>query len=330
MILAGDIGGTKTVLALFDPADGGLRQVREQSYRSQSYATFEQILTEFQPERTTGPVLSACFGVAGMVVSGGSHTTNLPWQLEERALEEQLGIPHVKLLNDLEAAAYGMLHLSADEQSVLQSGATGPREGNLALIAAGTGLGEAMLYWDGQLFHPIASEGGHADFGPASPIEVELLQYLAEKFHGHVSWERVLSGPGFSNIYTFLRDTGRFAEAPELTEKFQLGDPNRWISEAGIAGTDPLSAATVALFCSIYGSEAGNLALRSVAVGGVFVGGGIAPKILTALRRGEFLKAFSAKGRFAEFLQHLDVRVSLNPKAPLVGAAYYSLRLHTQ
>ena len=304
-----------------------LRQVREQSFPSQSYATFEQILTEFQLEPTAGPLLAACFGVAGMVVSGRSHTTNLPWQLEERALEKQLGIPRVKLLNDLEAAAYGMLHIGAEEQSVLQQGATGQREGNIALIAAGTGLGEAMLYWDGERFHPIASEGGHADFGPASPVEVELLQYLSENFQGHVSWERVLSGPGLTNIYTFLRDTGRFAEAPDLAERLKVGDPNHWISEAGMAGTDPLSAATLALFCSIYGSEAGNLALRSVALGGVFVGGGIAPKILTALRRGEFLKAFSAKGRFREFLQRLDVRVALNPKAPLLGAAYYSLRL---
>lgn len=329
MILAGDIGGTKTVLALFESDDGELRVVREQSFPSQSYATFEQILAEFQVEKVAAQVRAACFGVAGLVVGGRVHTTNLPWQLDERALQESIHIPRVKLLNDVEAAAYGMLHLGPDEQSVLQHGAAPKREGNIALIAAGTGLGEAMLYWDGNHYHPIASEGGHTNFGPSSPLEIELLQYLTEHLQGHVSWERVLSGPGFYHIYAFLRDTGHVAESPEMAEQLKVGDPNVVISEAGMAGSDPLSKATVELFCSIYGSEAGNLALRCVASGGVFLGGGIAPKLLNALRGGQFLEAFSAKGRFTEFLRRLDVRVALNPKAPLLGSAYYSLRLES-
>lgn len=327
MILAGDIGGTKTALALFEATEGILTPVRERTFASQAFPTFDAIVAEFFKDDRGPRPRAACFGVAGLVVAGRAHTTNLPWSLEQRTLEAEMGIPRVRILNDVEAAAYGVLHLASDERQVLQRGAVDQPAGNIGVIAAGTGLGEAMLYWDGTHYHPIASEGGHADFGPSSALQTELLQYLARELGGHVSWERVLSGPGFQHLYRFLRDTGRAPETPELAARLEAGDPNAVISERGLAGTDPLCVATVDLFCSIYGSEAGNVALRSVALGGVYLGGGIAPKLLPALRQGSFIEAFSAKGRFTEFLKGLTVSVVLNPKAPLLGAGYYALRL---
>jgi glucokinase len=327
MFLAADIGGTKTEVALFERSGDGLRLVHENRFPSKGYPTFEQILTTFLQEVPGTTLEAACFGVAGTVIAGRVHTTNLAWVLEESALASTLGVPRVKLLNDLEAAAYGMLHLGQDEIVVLQAGKPANRTGNIAVIAAGTGLGEALLYWDGTHFHPIASEGGHADFGPNTPLEDELLQYLRVKFQGHVSWERVLSGPGFRNLYEFLRDRGHAPEAPEVAARMREGDPNAVISELGLAGTDPLSTRTVELFCSLYGSEAGNMALRCLAYGGVLVGGGIAPKMLPALTKGAFASAFAAKGRFGPLLHTIEVRVALNPRAPLLGAAYYALRI---
>lgn len=327
MILAGDIGGTKTVLALFEPDEGGLRLVREQTFASQQYPQFEGMLSAFFDGNDGPRPRVGCVGVAGLVVAGKSHTTNLPWNLDESALADMSGMARVKILNDVEAAAYGMLHLAPGEQQALQKGTSKRPAGNVGVIAAGTGLGEAMLYWDGSLYHPIASEGGHADFGPTTPLEIELLQYLTSELGGHVSWERVLSGPGLHHLYLFLRDTKRAAESPALAARLATGDPNVVIAELGLAGTDPLCAMAIDLFCSLYGAEAGNVALRSVAVGGVFVGGGIAPKLLPALTRGAFLKAFTAKGRFSEFLRGLTVEVVLNPRAPLLGAGYYALRL---
>jgi glucokinase len=327
MFLAGDIGGTKTVLALYRESDGEIEPAGKATYPSRSYATFGAILSDFLKGPALNLLRSACFGVAGMVVDGRSHTTNLPWELDERTLANEIGVSRVKLLNDLETTAYGMLHLRPDQACALQAGGALKRKGHVAVIAAGTGLGEAMLFWDGELYHPIASEGGHSDFGPNNALEVELWQYLSETLKGHVSWERVLSGPGFLNLYRFLRDTGHETESPELAERLKQGDPNPTIAALGVAGTDPLCAATVELFCSIYGSEAGNVALRSVAVGGVFIGGGIAPKILPALQKEAFSRAFCAKGRFHDFLRAIPVSVSLNPEASLIGAAQYARRL---
>lgn len=327
MFLAGDIGGTKTVLALFESTDGGLRRVREKIFPSRSYPTFDRILAEFLAEEPRVTLRAACLGVAGMVIDGHSHATNLPWDLDEQALAQEIKVPQVKLLNDLEAAAYGVLHLGPDQKSVLQQGSRDGRPGNVAVIAAGTGLGEAMLYWDGTHHQPIASEGGHADFGPTAPLEVELLGYLREKFGGHASWERVLSGPGILNLYSFLRDCGHGAESPEVAEKLKTGDPNATIAGLALAGADPLCVATLELFCTLYGAEAGNMALRYVAFGGVIVAGGIAPKILPALKSGAFTRAFSAKGRPRPLLETIQVEVALDPRAPLIGAAYYAMRL---
>lgn len=324
MILAGDIGGTKTVIGLFEQAGSGLQAVREETFPSKSHATLEAILDRFLGGWSRPALRSACFGVAGPVIEGRSKTTNLPWELDEPSLEKALKIPRVKLLNDLEATAYGMLHLDPTDLCVLQPGLK--HRGNIAVIAAGTGLGQGMLYWDGQHHHPIASEGGHADFAPRTELEVDLFNYLRREF-GRVSFERLLSGPGLFNIYRFLRDSGHAAEPEWLRQRIAQGDPGAVISQIGLAGEHPLCTRSLDLFISIYGAEAGNLALKALAVGGVYVAGGIAPKILPRLQDGTFIRAFTDKGRLSDLLRSIEVKVALNPRAPLIGAAHYALRL---
>ena len=326
MILAGDIGGTKTVLALFEPQGKTLTPVREATFPSRGHGTFEEILRNFTHDSPGLKLDAACFGVAGAVMDGRVQTTNLPWTLEEKALAATLGVRKATLLNDLEAAAYGTLHLSLEEKHVLNPGTSRRKRGNIAVIAAGTGLGEAILFFDGRKYQPIASEGGHGDFAPQSDIEIELLKYLRTKFHGHVSYERVLSGPGFFNVYSFFRDTGHAPEPDWLAEKIESGDPSAVVAEHGLSGQDTNCVATLDLFARIYGAEAGNLALKALAVGGVFVAGGIAPKILPALTRNNaFLEGFFAKGRFTDLMKNLHVSIAMNPRAPLIGAAHYAV-----
>jgi glucokinase len=329
MILAGDIGGTKTVLALFEETSSDLRLLRDGTFPSQAHASLDEILAKFLAGGPKPVLKAGCFGVAGAVIEGKCKTTNLPWELDEVLLAKSIGAPRAKLLNDLEAAAYGMLHLRDDELVALNPDARPRRKGNVAVIAAGTGLGEAMLYWDGQKHHPLASEGGHADFAPQTDEEIELFKWLRAKF-GHVSYERLLSGPGFHNVFCFLRESGRYAESAALKEALAAGgDPNIAVTRLGISGEDALCTAAVDLFCSIYGAEAGNLALKCVAVGGVFIGGGIAPKLGAAvLKKGNFLRGFTSKGRFAPLMKSLDVNVALNPRAPLIGAAHYAAGMH--
>ncbi|MDE2485525.1 MAG: glucokinase [candidate division NC10 bacterium] len=324
MILAGDIGGTKTVIGLFEEAGNRLQPIREDTFPSQHYSTLEEILNQFLGPGSHTSLHVACFGMAGPVIEGKSKATNLPWELDERRLAEALRVPQVKLLNDLQVTAYGMLHLESTDLCVLQPGLT--RKGNIAVIAAGTGLGEATLYWDGKCYHPIATEGGHTDFGPQSDLEVELLRYLQREC-GHVSYERVLSGPGLFNIYRFLRDSGIAPEPEWLRKRIAEDDAGAVISEIGLTGDDPLCTKALDLFVSLYGAEAGNLALKAFAIGGVYVGGGIAPKILPKLQDGTFTRAFADKGRFAELLRSIEVKVALNPRTPLLGAAHYGLRL---
>src|SRR6266567_4038786 len=325
MFIAGDIGGTKTVVALFEESGGSLSLVRDDTFKSKDHKSLEEILGKFLKGEK---LKSGCFGVAGAVIEGKAQTTNLPWSLDEKVLAQAIGAPRVKLLNDLEAAAYGMLHLRPDEMVSLNPHAAAPRKGNVAVIAAGTGLGEAMLYWDGRHHHPLASEGGHCDFAPRNDVEIDLLRYLRDKFKGHVSYERVLSGPGYMNVYEFLRDRGYHPETPTLRDKLKASEvPSATITQLGLAGEDPLCVATNDLFCAVYGAEAGNLALKCVAVGGIYVGGGIAPKMLAALQKGPFLEAFLDKGRFANLMKSLPVLVATNPRAPLIGAAHYALRL---
>jgi glucokinase len=329
MLLAGDIGGTKTVLALYDDSGGLLKQEREASLPSQAHPTFDGILDAFYQGGPRPPLRAACFGVAGPVMNGQVRTTNLPWLLDETALATALGAGCVKLLNDLEAAAFGMLYLPDSEMVPINPKAQPRRKGNIAIVAAGTGLGEAILYWDNQRYHPIATEGGHTDFAPQNEQEIALLRFLQKKYNGHVSYERLLSGMGVTNLFEYLRQTGAHAETPELKKRLaQGGDPNPVIGELGFAGTDPLCVATLEMFAHLYGVECGNLALKCLATGGVFVGGGIAPRYLSLFLRGHFLSGFTDKGRFRPLMESLPVLVCTNPRAPLVGAAQYAARMN--
>ena len=319
MILAGDVGGTKTALAVFELRDGALVLEREATLPSREFPTFEDAVARFLDAGTRPAVEAACFGVAGPVVNGRSVTTNLPWQLDEATLAASLPARRVRLLNDLEATGYGVLTLPPTALEPLQHGAA--RRGNMVLIAAGTGLGEALLIWDGQRHLVVASEGGHVDFAPRTDLETELLRCLRKEF-GRVSYERVLSGPGLYNVYRFLRDTGGLPEPLWLHDRIATGDPSAVVSEVGLAGGHPLCVQALDLFAAVYGAEAGNLALKALAVGGVFVGGGIAPKIRAKLADGTFVTAFCDKGRFAELMASIPVSLMLEPRAALLGAAH--------
>jgi glucokinase len=328
MILAGDVGGTKTALGLFEPAGDGLAMLRTATFVSAEHTSLDDILAAFLGEGAPSSSLGvACLGVAGPVIEGKCHVTNLGWQLDEAMLARAIGVRRVKLLNDLEATAYGMLHLSPDELVVLNLGAQPRHAGNVAVIAAGTGLGEAMLYWDGNTYHPMASEGGHVGFAPNTDQEIDLLRFLRRELAGHVSYERVISGPGLHNIYRFLRQGEHRPEPVWLAEHLTAGDPSAAIAEAGLAGSDPVCVAALDLFSSIYGAEAGNLALKCLAMGGVFVAGGIAPKLLAVLQNGSFMRGFTNQGRFADVMQSIPVSVALNPRAALLGAAHFARRL---
>lgn len=320
MILAGDIGGTKTILALFD-APG--RTVAERIYPSRDHAGLGEIAFRFLSE-TGLTARRACFGVAGPVKNGICRTTNLPWIVDAAQLAADLGIRSVELINDLEATGHGIPSLAEADLVTLNEGAP-DAVGNAALIAAGTGLGEAGLYWDGREHRAFASEGGHAGFGPRDDLEIELLRYLLGRF-GAVSWERVVSGPGLHHIYLFLRDSGRGEEPPWLADRLRLEDPPEVISKAALEGSSPLCVGALDRFVSLYGAEAGNLALKVMATGGVFVAGGVAPKILPKMKEPRFLEAFFSKGPMRPLLEAIPVRVILNEKTALIGAARYAAR----
>jgi glucokinase len=317
VILAGDIGATKTLIALYDESRVTLSPVRQESYRSAEFPSLEEVLIRFLQPETSASIRAACFAVAGPVIDGRCKTTNLPWELDERQLGAALKT-RVKLVNDLEGAAHGLSAIGPDELEILQPGVT--RKGNVALIAAGTGLGEAIVVRSGESYQVIASEGGHADFAPRTDQETALLAHLRREY-GHVSYERILSGPGFHQVYRFLLESGYASEPEWLKARLATGDPSAVISEIGLSNGHPLCTATLDLFVSIYGAEAGNLALKALALGGVFVGGGIAPKILPKLRDGSFIDAFNDKGRLAGLLRSLQVAVVMNPRMALIGAA---------
>lgn len=319
MILAGDVGGTKTALALFEMQGARFDLVREEQLTSRDYPNFEAAVARFLGEGPSGPIDAASFGVAGAVVDGRVATTNLPWKIDERALERSIPAKRVRLLNDLAATGHGLGALPPTSLVTLQAGKS--RLGNIALIAAGTGLGEALLIWDGERHQMIASEGGHGDFAPRTDLEIELLRYLRQQF-GHVSYERILSGPGFFNVYRFLRDTGRGVESPEIAAKLESGgDPSAIVGTAASAGWDPLCVAALDLFTTVYGAEAGNLALKVLAVGGVYLGGGIGPRFRRKLEDGTFMVAFRGKGRFTELMDTMPVHLVLEPRTALLGAA---------
>jgi glucokinase len=323
MILAGDIGGTNSRLAFFSDRGGRLEPVVEARYPSRDHANLETIVQQFTSAHDL-PIDAACFGIAGPVRHGRSDTTNLPWDVDAQELAGALRLTTVGLLNDLEAHAYGIAVLAPEDFVVLNQGAP-DASGNAAVIAAGTGLGEAGMYWDGQQHHPFAGEGGHSGFAPSDPMQMELLTFLRHEF-GHVSWERVVSGPGLHNIYRFLRDTGRGEEPDWLTRRMQQLDPSAVISQEALAGTSALCRQALDLFVVLYGAEAGNLALTLMATGGVYVSGGIAPKIVQRLTDSAFLDAFVAKGRLKPWLQQIPVRIIMNDKVALLGAARFAMR----
>lgn len=318
MILAGDIGGTNTRLAFFEGTHERLHPVRIEIFPSTDYSGPADIVRKFVGGYTHA-VDAACFGLPGAVVNQRVETTNLPWIVDAVAMAAELGVPTLTLINDLFANAHGIPLLEDSDFVVLNAG-TPNRTGNRALISAGTGLGEAGLYADGAGgYHPFPSEGGHADFAPRNDLEMDLLRYLMGRFE-HVSYERVLSGPGLHNIYLFLRDTGRGEEPSWLAEQIAQGDPSAAISRSALEGTSNICVQALDIFVCIYGSEAGNLALKMLATGGVYVGGGIAPKIIRKLSSSPFMKAFTAKGRISSILKDAPVRVITNDKAALLGA----------
>jgi glucokinase len=324
MILAGDIGGTNSRLALFEIDGARLRRVAEARLPSRVAASFEDVIDAFlAPRRASVEV--AGFGLPGPVKDGRVVTTNLPWVVDQARLREHLKLDVVALLNDIEAFSHGLAALDDDDLFVLNPGDPQAR-GNRAVIAAGTGLGEAGLFWDGRHHHPFATEGGHTDFAPTDELQFGLLRFLEQR-HGRVSWERVVSGPGLVNIHTFLRDVAKVALPAPLPPELVADDPAATITNAALARACPLAQRTLDLFVALYGAEAGNLALKMMALGGLFVGGGIAPKILPKLQEPTFLHAFTAKGRMRTLIESIPVKVVLRDDTGLLGAARHAALL---
>ena len=316
MILAGDIGGTKTVLALCDERG---TPVREHVFQCAKFPSLEAILDVFLPEPQQ--LFGACFGVAGPVVDGTSKITNLPWVIDARALSKRLTAP-VTLLNDLQATAMGMLALMPSSFTTLQQGEVTPGS-TIGVIAPGTGLGESLLVSDGKRYRALPAEAGHADFAPTTDEEIELLRYLRGRYGPHVSVERVLCGNGIGDIYSFVRGTSGVPEPAWLSHELSAGDRNAVVAQTALSGADAQCVHALELFADLLGAEAGNLALRGLTTGGIVIGGGIPPKILPMLQNGRLIARFCEKGRFAPFMRSLAVRVALEPRAALIGAAHY-------
>ena len=324
MLLAGDIGGTKTNLAVYAAESGLSAPLAESTFPSGRYSSLEALIDDFRAH-THLPFESAVFGVAGPVVDGKATVTNLPWRMEEAGLERALGVKRVKLLNDLESIANAVPSLEAKDLHTLRSGQPVER-GPIAIVAPGTGLGEAFLTWERKRYKAHASEGGHASFAPVNEEQLAMLGFLQGKL-GHISYERVCSGLGIPNIYAFYKESERCPEPEWLTEKLAAApDPTPVIVETALAQPEcAICRCTLEMFVAILGGEAGNMALKVLATGGVYLGGGIPPRILPVLEKDAFLAAFTAKGRFAALLKNVPVHVILNPKAALLGAASYGL-----
>ncbi len=321
-VLAGDVGGTTTRLAFFNAGNGELSVVVEKHYPSSQYGSLTEIIKLFVEEHPLVPE-RACFGIAGPVIDGKVITPNLPWSIDGSILARDLGLPTVKIINDLDANAYGIGVLKDEDMAVLNLGESNPT-GTIAVISAGTGLGEALAYWDGACHRPLPSEAGHADFAPRSKLETELFLYLQAKY-GRVSYERVVSGPGLINIYGFLRDVQQLPETASVVKAMQSGDPAIAITNSAMTGACAICSTTLDLFISIYGAEAGNAALRFLATGGVYIGGGIAPHIIEKLRGPDFMIAFTTKGRLSTVLESIPVKVILNDRTALLGSARCAL-----
>jgi glucokinase len=321
-LLAGDLGGTKTNLALFSTEKGELDLIREQKYASRDYANFSEIIQHFISESRDTPPQRICIGVAGPVVKGKVELTNLSRELSEDEIRQNTGIHAVALINDLEATAYGLATLTPEQLTTLHRGAA-DNNGNMAIIAPGTGLGMAGLYWDGEYHHPFPTEGGHTDFAPRTDLDILLLRYLQEKYD-IVSWERLISGPGIYDIYQFLRDIKGMEEPVELRGAMNAGDPSAEISKAAIAGRVPVCVKTMELFVRYLARESCNLVLKMKSTGGLFLGGGIPPKIAALLETGEFYHHYMQGDRMAELLARVPIHIVNNDKSALWGAAFYA------
>jgi glucokinase len=329
MILAGDVGGTKVHLALYDFSKGYLHPVRDHKFPAHQFNSLDEIVNTFLSgdENTVAvkreDITAACFGCPGPVRDGRLKLTNLPWILDVRDLSKSLRIEYVFLINDLEANGYGIPELAPDKIFTLHAG-DAKAEGHRGLVAAGTGLGEAVLVWDGKHHRPLPSEGGHCDFAARSAREIALLQHLREKLNGRVSFERVVSGLGIQNIYQYLRDVEKLHEPQWLRDRMKAEDPNAVIGQCAEDGSSSICFETLKTFTSAYGAEAGNVALKILATGGIYLGGGIAPKILKTLENGFFVQAFLDKGRLSPLLQAIPVRIILDDTCALLGAAAYA------
>jgi len=326
MLLIGDLGGTKVNLALFSVENGRLKLEQEATFKSANHNSLEAVALKFLAD-TDVKISKAVFGVAGPVINGQAHITNLPWQMTEPLLTQALGNVPVKLLNDLESVAYAVPYLPNHELAALNGDTLERRlSGNKAIVAPGTGLGEALLIYNNGSYHPVPCEGGHASFAPTNPIQIGLLEYLLHRFN-HVSYERVCSGSmGIPNIYAYLSEVRSSQVQPHITAAIEAADDVApVIVQAALSGECELCLATLNTFVSILGNEAGNIALKVMATGGIYLGGGIPPKILPKLKEGGFMAAFVNKGRFGDMLSHIPVYVILNDKAALWGAANYGL-----
>jgi len=332
MILAGDIGGTKANFGLFVPNGTGLKSIAQRTFHTKEYPSLEKMIDAFLSDKKE-VISSASFGIAAPIVDGRSNSPNIPWSVSTADLRRQLNISQVALINDLQAMALGITVLPEESFVLLKEGSADP-QGCRGVIAAGTGLGEAALIWtpaSGEArqgrptgYRVLPSEGGHGDFAPRSELEIELLRYLLRKFN-HASYERVLSGPGLVNIYHFLKEYRKAVEPAWLTDELASRDAGEVITDMALSERDPICGEAVDLFGSIYGAEASNMALNFLATGGIYLGGGIAPKILPRLKAGGFVKAFTDKGRLASLLNRIPVRVIMDTRAPLFGAAQNAL-----
>ena len=327
-VLAGDIGGTKTLLQIADVAPGQYDVKYEKRYVSADYDDLTPMVIEFLAEAKTKcdfTVENACFGIAGPVKGRLANVTNLPWSLDADKMQQDTGLKNVSLINDFQSVGYAVEVLSDDDIVALQEGAEqvqGPR----VVIGAGTGLGQGLLVWINDHYEVVPSEGGHVQFGPVTELETELLQYLAREF-GQVSYERVSSGRGLYNIYRFLKDAGKGVESAELGDAIANGDPSAEISKAAAAGNEPLASMALDLFCDIYGRQTGNLALTCLATGGVYIGGGVAPRIIEKIKEGGFLRAFNNNDKMGYLLKDMPVHVVVNANVGLIGSAVVASRM---
>ncbi len=327
MLLAGDIGGTKTNLGIYSTEKGPREPIFETTFPSGKYASLETLVSEFLSEVTI-EIDRASFGVAGPVVGSKAKITNLPWVIDEAKLRETLNLKSVSLFNDLKAIAYGVPLLESEDLRTLNEGVP-ILNGPLAVVAPGTGLGEAFLIWDGFRYRAYSSEGGHADFAPNSSLEIELLRYLQEKME-HVSYESICSGHGLPNVYGYLKDSGYAEEPAWLAGKLAVADdPTPFIVNAALDTEQPceLCKVTLSIFVSALGAESGNLALKVMATGGVYLGGGIPPRIISILEDRHFMESFTRKGRFSGLVSRIPVHVITNPKIALIGAAFHGLEI---